>query len=1036
MKLNHSKAGIVPILLFITLLFGGERLCAAKYYSYQSGDWSGMANIWTTDSTGSTLVGPSIPVFVNNDVICLLTGRTITLNTNVTTTGHAITIIVGAVLDMGLNTFTQAITLNGNGLIRTSRVTAGVAVFPAITAGSFLAIKGGTVEYYVPSGNFYIDDTRPAYCNLVINLGSVGQVMTVRRNLTLYGSLTVTRGTVQLNDASNVKRTIIIDADLTVGANGKIITGTGNPNTGGYTVNPLNLPPGGQFHTIFHELSIGGNFTNNGTVRFTNLLAPNYGEFATNGAVTVRFTGEADKILTLNGITDFYNLIVDKGSDQTYILKVNSSGTANFALYGCNACRRNENAPFSPDNPEVRKALWIKNGTLKLTGNILIPTLAEGPVGTGNGDYAVGSAGQLWIAGANVSVYVTASDNTGFPQAPAGSAGVTAFPAAEQALSIYGTFRISDGYFSTRHSAGIIFWNTANSSSVVIVEGGTINASVMRSTWTAPGKTSYVQTGGTVILRGDETEVGELSTVAIFNIPNPSSTFVMTGGEIIIRDCNDGTVPNGNGLYLNCDPGNFSVTGGAITFETNTVNTASVDVYSRVNLWNMNVKRLGNTGNARVNLLYNLTVANNLTIFSDATLSSGVGNFPVSVNGDFKINTGGTYTPNVNTTAFTGYGNFFLWNNGTITNGLYNLQVNKLVGSLILVSSANAFTVRNDLNITSGTLADGGKVVYVGGNVINNGIHIGAGKISLNRSSGTQSVSGNGTGLFQNLELNNTSGSAGSAQVSLSADIRVAGILSLANDRVFNLSKYQLTLTELASVSGNMGNNRFITTSGAPSDGGVRRTFTDTTAFLFPVGSNSNYTPVTVHLKKIPSAYGNITVKPVPQQHPFVTNPASLPYYWKVEESGFAGIVAGSVKLVFNYGSLSGNVAYIPGKYNPAAWVSINDITLVDETLHLITFPAENSFPGDYTTGIPASFGTVTAFYSRSSGAWGSTSTWSNAGYGGVPASAVPGAGNPVFIGDGNIYNHTVTAYAGNASSGSLSIKPGSVLDAGISTGN
>ncbi len=1036
MKRKITKAILSALLLFIALVFYNPALFATKYYSYQSGNWSGMSNVWTTDSTGSTLAGPALPTFVNSDVICVLTGRTITLNANVTTTGHVVTIVIGAILDLGQYTFTNAITLNGNGLLRTSRVSGGIATFPAITAGNFLAIDGGTVEYYPSSGNFYIDDSRATYCNLVINLGTASQVMTVRRNLTIYGSMSVKVGTFQINDATNAKRSIIVNSNFTVESSGKVLTGTGNSNTGGYTINPVNFPPGGQFHAIFHELSIGGNFTNNGYVRFTNLTVPDYGEFANNGAVTVRFTGESDNTLTLNGVTDFYNLIVDKGSDQTYVLTVNPSNINYFALYGTNACRRNEASPFTPDNPEVRKALWIKNGTLKLTGYILIPSLAEGPVGTGNSDYAVGSAGQLWIDGPNVSVYVTASDNSGFPEAPVGAAGVTAFPAAEQALSIYGTFRMTDGYFSTRHSAGIIFWNTANSSSVVMVEGGTINASVMRSTWTAPGKTSYVQTGGTVILRGNETEIGEMSSVAIFNIPNPSSTFVMTGGEIIIRDCNNGTLPNGNGLYLNCDPGNYSVTGGTITFETNPVNTPSIDIYSRVNFWNLNIKRLGNTGNANVNLLYDLTVANQMNIYANATLSSGVGNFAVSVTGDYKIYSGGTYTPNSNTTSFTGYGNHFLWNEGTITNGLYNLQVNKIVGSLILVSTLPSFTVSNDLMITSGTLADGGKIVYVNGNLVNNGLHVGAGKISMSKVTGPQTISGNGAGIFQNLEINNTYGSTGSSQVSLASDITVTGILNLANDRLFNLSKYQLTLTTLATVTGAMSNSRFITTSGAPSDGGVRRLFSDTTAFIYPLGSGSNYTPATVHPRKIPTTYGNVTVKPVPTAHPFVTNPTCLQYYWKVEESGFTGLPAGSITLIFNYGNLPDNILYVPGKYNPAFWTFTNDVTLVNESTNLVTFPAESSFYGDYTAGIAASFGTVTAFYSRASGTWSTPATWSNAGYGGAAAPVAPGAGNPVFIGDGSTNNHTITVTAGNALSGSLSIKSGSVLDLGTTTGN
>jgi fibronectin-binding autotransporter adhesin len=1030
MKRKISKAIFQFLFGFSALILFNSGLFATKFYSYQSGNWNG-ANVWTTDSTGSTLVGSAIPA--SNDFVCILTGRVITVTANIYTTGHVVTVTVGAVLDLVDKTI-PTIILNGNGLIRTSRVNAGVAVLPTISAGTFLSLEGGTVEYYAATGSFYIDDNIATYCNLNINLGSVGQVMTVRRNLNIFGSMTITEGTFQINDASTTKRTIVINGNLTVESSGKITTGTGNTNTSGYSISPVNLPPGGQFHTFFNQLSIGGNFTNNGSVRFTNLTAPNYGAFANNGAVTVRFTGEANSTATLNGITDFYNLIVDKGSDQTYVLTINPSNTAYFALYGPNACRRYEGSPFSQDNPEVRKALWIKNGTLSLTGKLWIPTLAEGPVGTGNSDYPIGSAGQLWINGPDVEVYVTATDNSGYPQAPSGAQGVTTN--SEQALSIYGTFRISDGYFSTRHSAGIIFWNTANSSSVVIVEGGTVNASVLRSTYTAPGKTSYVQTGGTVYLRGDETEPGEQMDVGIFNIPYPSSTFVMTGGDIIIRDCNTGSAATGNGLYLNCAPGNFSVTGGTITFETNPVNTPSIDIYSRPNLWNLNIKRLGSTGNSNVNLLYDLHVANKLTIFENATLNSGTGDFPVSVDGDFKINSGGTYTPNDNTTAFIGYGIYFLWNEGTITNGLYDLQLNKPGGSLILVASGNSYTVRNDLSITNGTFADGGKIVYVYGDVINDGLHVGAGKISLCATNGNQTISGNGLGTFQNLELNNSTGSIGTVHVSLAANITVTGVLTLANDRIFNLSSYQLTLMTLATVAGTMSNSRFITTAGAPSDGGLRRMYSDTTAFTFPVGSGANYTPATIHVRKIPDMYGSVAVTPVPVRHPFTTNATCLPYYWKVVETDFSGIKDSSVRLIFNYGILTDNVAYVPGKYNPVSWNYINNVTLVDEATNLIRFPAENSFYGEYTAGIPAAFDTLVAFYSRTDGPWNVASTWSNTGFDGDSALTIPGPSNPVFIGDGSSYFHTVTVTTGNALSGSLSIMDGSVLDVGSTTGN
>ena len=561
-----------------------------------------------------------------------------------------------------------------------------------------------------------------------------------------------------------------------------------------------------------------------------------------------------------------------------------------------------------------------------------------------------------------------------------------------QAISIFGKLRISAGYLSSRHSAGIIFWNTVNSNSAVIVEGGTVNVAVMRTTVTSSGKTSYLQTGGTVIVRGDETEAGEMSGYPIFSIPNPNSSFLMSGGDIIIRDRNNGTGADGNGFYLNCDPGNYSVTGGNIIFETNPSNTPSVDLNSKVNLWNLNIKRLGSTLNSIVNLLYDLTVSNSLTIFSNATLSSGTGNYPVTVSGDFKINTGGTYSPGNNTTLFNGYGNYFLWNEGAITNGLYNLHVNQEYGSLILVATSGSFTVRNDLSILKGILADGGNVVYVNGNVTNNGSHVGAGKISLNKTTGSQTISGDGLGTFQNLEMNNSTGTAGSIQVSMAADISVTGNLILANDRLFNIGKYQLTLTELATVQGTLSSSRFILTTGAPSDGGLRRIYSDTLAFTFPIGTATNYTPATIHVRKIPTLYGYITVKPVPVKHPFATNTTCLSYYWKVEESGFEGIKLGSVRLKFNYGNLPDNLLFVPGKYNPAAWTYVNDVSLVDETSNMVNFIGENGIVGDYTAGTPGAFGAVTVFYSRLNGLWNTPATWSNVGFGGSPASTVPGA--------------------------------------------
>ena len=96
--------------------------------------------------------------------------------------------------------------------------------------------------------------------------------------------------------------------------------------------------------------------------------------FPMNGAATVYFTGASDNTLTCNNTTDFYNLVIDKGTDQTFSLSVNSAGYYNFRLFGANISG-GENAG---DNPIIKKALWIRNGTLRLYGQVVIPSLSEG----------------------------------------------------------------------------------------------------------------------------------------------------------------------------------------------------------------------------------------------------------------------------------------------------------------------------------------------------------------------------------------------------------------------------------------------------------------------------------------------------------------------------------------------------------------------------------------------------------------------------------------------------------------------------------
>jgi len=148
-------------------------------------------------------------------------------------------------------------------------------------------------------------------------------------------------------------------------------------------------------------------------VRFTNLPNPVYNAFpstspdGTTGAASVYFQGATNNTLTCNGVTDFYNLILDKGTDQTFKLTINSSNYSYFRLFGANTLT----GEAAGDNVNLRKALWIRTGTLVLQGTLIIPSLTEGvTAGSPNSDFYIPSNGALIIDGVDVVILSTADD--------------------------------------------------------------------------------------------------------------------------------------------------------------------------------------------------------------------------------------------------------------------------------------------------------------------------------------------------------------------------------------------------------------------------------------------------------------------------------------------------------------------------------------------------------------------------------------------------------------------------------------------------
>jgi hypothetical protein len=1022
------------------------------YYSYQNGDWDNP-DTWTLDPSGTVKVGNDIPG--DGDYVVILSGRTVTLTSNVTNTDLDITIEAAGFLNLATYQFTNTLLqLSGEGTLQLAS-----ANFPVATTNTFVNAGGGTTEYN-NTVDFTLPVTQTEYNNLTINT-AVSITATQLNNLTLNGDFRVKQGTFRINDNSaTTALTLDIAGDVLVD-NGAFIN-VGNGSTNGTIGGTGGTAPFLNYYTNFHSIILNGDFVNNGTVKFTNLSYPVYNAFpptgsvATSGAATVYFQGATDNNLTCNGVTDFYNLIVDKGVDQTYKLTINSSNYVNFKLFGANSL---DIDGALGANPNLRKAFWLRNGTVIIKGSTIIPSLTEGT------DYYIPQNAALEISGVDVVVLSTADDYDEVDLAcgtEGGSGTANGIDlGSNSALTVYGKLQIDKGLLSTRESSGIVTSNVA--SGQIVINGGVVDTKqFLASTGTA----SYSQTGGELVLRGRfqrniPTNITELKSVAssminttranngiasaygTFNLENSDNVYAVSGGFIRIYDVTDSGT--GEAFDVKSDVANINVTGGTVEIILITGSGTDATNYlitSTANIGSLTINRLSGTSNVQLN-------TNPLIVLNNLTLTSGdfdANSLDVTVGGNITIESAASYTYGTNTTILNGAGTQnFMVNLATALN-LNNFTINKAADTQVnFAGSQTTVNINGDFNLTLATLNDNGNTINVLGDVYNSGVHTGTGKIVLN-STNAQTI--DGTGTFGNLELNNTNGSA--APVSLLSDATITGELTFSQDKLFDISTNNLTLGASASIVG-ASSTRYVQMAGNSGDGGLTKTYSSPTTFIFPIGVD-NYTPASIGLSTNPTAYGSITVKPVNYEHPNVTETGrSLTYFWRVQSSGFTlGTATVTHSYVYDDSDLvtGGDVTedgYIAAYFDPSAntWTS-GTIDDVDEGSNLIGEPGAGTFlenatfiDGDFTAGDNAPtdpFGTPVVYYSRQTGLWSNTNTWSLIDHSGAAAGSVPGARDIVIIGDqDSVYLETwnTTADRDPRSCATLKIEQGSALDIG-----
>ena len=1035
-----------------------------NYYSYQSGNWDDVGT-WTHDPGGTTQTATDIPH--SGDWVVILGTRTVTLDSDVDSTNLDVIINDGGILDLSTFQFNNNLaSLSGQGTLKLSSVN-----FPTVTTNNFVNSGGGTTEYN-NAINFTLPVAQTTYNNLTLNANSV--TATQLNDITLNGDLNVKQGTYRINDNTVAKRQLIINGDVTVDAGASITVGTGNTIDG--DISGGTAPFTDYYDKQTHRVVVNGDFTNNGIVRFTNQDFPVYNAFPNDGVATVYFLGATNNTLTCNDKTDFYNIVLDKGIDQTFKLTVYSDAYENFRLFG----RNSEGGENGGANPNLRKALWIRTGTLELKGMTVIPSLSEGGGGgSPNSDFYIPANGALELNGSEVVVLSTADDYEEVKAAynltlgGTGSVNGVNKGVSASSFSIYGRLEINDGYFSTRESGGFITWDLA--SGQFNINGGIVDAKQFRAAGGAMGLSSYNQSGGEFILRGrfqrtpvKYDDVNDLITAPInttrrtnglegikgsFNINNAANVFTMSGGKISIYDaCGNG----GKVFDVLASSANINVNGGTLEIiptDGSGAEPANLIITSNAALDNLIINRQSGISNVQLSTYP-------LNILSDLTITSGVltaNNLNVTVGGDFSIATGTIYTPGTNWTTFNGLGDqsFDINIAGALT--LNKFKLDKPAGTTLAITGTHTnVSVADSLMILNGNLDDGGKTLSLAGTVsesylYNSGVHLGTGKIVLNDNV-SQLITGDGSGVFQNIELNNNTGTA---PIYLGSDVTINGELTFSQDKLFNISTYNLKLGPSASII-NGGLNRYIQSAGNAGDGGVTKTYSaSSSSFIFPVGAPStshaaaNYTPAELSFGTAPTTYGSITVVPVGYEHPNTTSKnRSLTYFWRVKSEGFnlgPAVINHSYTYsendVVELGGDPTEVEYIAAMYDNTSYTwTKGGVADVNTTTNLIggtgtSYQILNTIDGEFTAGDnnPSDpFGTPTIFYSRQSGLWSNTSTWSLTDHttDNEPA-VVPGLNDVVIIGN----NNTVTLTK-NESCASLQIEAGATLDIYTYTGS
>jgi len=579
---------------------------------------------------------------------------------------------------------------------------------------------------------------------------------------------------------------------VTLTVTGSVIIATGGTFDAGAT--------GGA--SLSHTLNIGGTTaasTTNGSILNNGTFDMYIG--ASNGKTTVVFYGIPDASVSGTGTFDFNTVTLNKGavtataSVTPPVLDIQSA----FTVQGANT---------------VGLIGTHTAGVLKISGSFTLSTPLYVTAG-----YTIPVIGGLWLNNASF----TATGQAGSPTL-AGLLKMTA-----------GTLTIG----TTNNSMGF------SSGSVILIDGGIINAVARFGVTSASNTPIYNQTGGIVYVNSSGGNAS--STLASFDMgtgTTSSTSFTMSGGTIVLCKGSANTEFRGpaTGATIN-------ITGGTLQLGTAAVTTPSITITPASTTFRI----IGSTPNLVVNSSNNpgVLLTGTTNVFGDLTIN-GTGTFSLgtlyqlnmkgnSATYPGNITNAGTFNANAGSTQElvfnSSFGNQTFTNTGTVTNNaITKLTINNtFTGGIVTLPGSLAIkdpsaSLSGTLTLTKGILTATG-LTFGGGST---------GGFNLIRGDG--SLTNAPTFSFGTGAVNYTYNGTVATTTGVELPTSISGTLTINNAAGVILNANLITTGGLTLTSGVLSGTNTLTIGGGAALGFTmtRSSGSVSAPITFALGSGTN----------------------------------------------------------------------------------------------------------------------------------------------------------------------------------------------------